>query len=62
MDKKSKEKEDEKKREGMSRRERERERKKRGFRFSLRSTEIGSSVFVGARDKVLLHDESSAWV
>ena len=32
---------------------RERKRKKKVFRFSLRSTEIGPSVFVGARGKVV---------
>ena len=41
---------------------REREKRKRGFRFSLRSTEIGLSVLIGARGKVYLCDESFAWV
>ena len=40
---------------------------KRGFRerssnFSLRSTEIEPLVFIEARGKVSLHDESFAWV
>ena len=30
--------------------------------FSLRSTEIGPLVFVGARDKIHLCDKSYAWV
>ena len=30
--------------------------------FSLRSTELGCSVFVGLRTKVHLYDESYAWV
>ena len=49
-------------RERAKERERERERKKgkRGFRFSLRSTEIGPSIFIGARDKVHLRKESFA--
>ena len=55
MDKKEKKK---RKKEGMSRRERE--NGKRGFRFSLRSTEIGLSVFIGARGNVHLCDESFA--
>ena len=41
--------------------EKKREKKRRRVRsssFSLDFTEIGSSVFVGARDKVLLRDES----
>ena len=43
--------------------ERGREKKKKKvFRFSLRSTEIGPSVFVGARGKVHQRDESFAWV
>ena len=45
--------------------EKEREKKKRGVRsstFSLGFTEIRSSVFVGARSKVRLRDESFAWV
>ena len=42
----------------MSRKKREREKGKRGFRFSLRSTEIGPLVFVGARGKVHLREES----
>ena len=46
-------------------REKKKEKKKRGVRsstFSLGFTEIGSSVFVGARGKVHLRDESFAWV
>ena len=50
----------------MRKRERERKRKKKKgsekFRFSLRSTEIGLSVFIVARGKVHLSDESYAWV
>ena len=43
-------------------RRRERERKgSEKFRFSLRSMEIGSSVFVGAIDNVHLCDESYVW-
>ena len=34
----------------------------RNSSFSLDSTEIGPSVFVGARGKVRLHNESFAWV
>ena len=34
----------------------------RSSTFSLRSTEIGSSVFVGARGKVHLRDESFTYV
>ena len=46
-----------------NRREREGEIKtKRGFRFSLRSMEIGSSVFIGARSKVDPHNEGYVWV
>ena len=43
------------------RREREK-REKRFFRFSLRSTEIGPTVFVGARGKVHPRIESYVWV
>ena len=48
-------------------REKDKKRKKnrrgvRGSSFSLDFTEIEPRVFVGARDKVLLHDESFAWV
>ena len=42
-----------------------RKREKRGVdreTFSLRSIEIGSSVFVGARSKVDSHNEGYAWV
>ena len=42
--------------------EREREKGKRGFRFFLRSTKIGQSVFVEARGKVHLRDKSFTWV
>ena len=41
---------------------RERERGKRVFRFSLRSTEIEPSVFVGARIKVDPRMVSYTWV
>ena len=54
-DKKENKKKDEK------RRKRE-EKGKRVFCFSLRSMEIGSSVFVGVRCKVHLCDESYTWV
>ena len=46
-------------------RERKRKEKKRGVRdstFSLLFTEIGPLVFIGARGKVRLCDESFAWV
>ena len=36
-------------------------RKKKVFLFSLRSTEIGPTVFVGVSGKVHLRDESYAW-
>ena len=42
-----------------------REREKKGgggFRFSLRSTKIGLSVFAGARGKVGPRNEGYAWV
>ena len=42
-------------------RERERERKK-SFYFSQISTEIGPSVFIGARGKVSLRYEGYTWV
>ena len=35
--------------------------KERNSTLSLRSTEIGPSVFIGARDKVHLLDESYTW-
>ena len=35
--------------------------RERNSTFSLRSTEIGPSVFVGARGKVHLRDESYTW-
>ena len=46
-------------------RKKRKERGRKGVRrsnFSLDSTEIGLSVFVEARDKVCLRDESFAWV
>ena len=43
------------------RREREK-REKVFFCFSLRSTEIGPTIFIEARDKVHPHIESYAWV
>ena len=47
----------------MSEREGGEERfRERNSTFSLRSTKIGSSVFVGARGKVHLHDEGFAYV
>ena len=52
----------EKKEERSREREREKKRKKVVFRFSLRSTEIGLSVFVEPRGKVHLRNESYAWV
>ena len=55
-----------KKRKGERKKERtsirEREKGKRGFRFSLRSTEIGLSVFVRARGKVGPRNKGYAWV
>ena len=36
--------------------------KKRGFHFSLRSTEVRPLVFVGARGKVDPHNEGYVWV
>ena len=42
--------------------EREREKAKKSFCFFLRSTKIRSSIFVGARGKVGLRNESYAWV
>ena len=41
---------------------RERKKTKRGFCFSLRSTEIGPCVFVEARGKVGPRNEGYAWV
>ena len=50
----------------IRKRSREKERKKKKekgvFRFSLRSTEIGLSVFVGVRSKVGPRNERYAWV
>ena len=43
-------------------RERERKEKSRERNFSLRSTEIRSWVFVGARGKVGPRNEGYAWV
>ena len=40
----------------------ERESRERNSTFSLRSTEIGQWVFVGARGKVGPRNESYAWV
>ena len=51
------------KNEGKKKREKKRKKKESGVRsstFSPRSTKIGSSVFVGARDKVHLRDERFA--
>ena len=49
--------------EGGEKREKKRERKgSEKFRFSIRSIDIGPSVFVGVRGKVHLRDESYAWV
>ena len=51
------------KNEGKKKSEKKRKRKECGVRsstFFLRSTTIGSSVFVGTRGKVHLHDESFA--
>ena len=52
-------------REGKMRKRKRKKRKNkesgvRSFTFSLRSTEIRPSVFIGARGKVHLHDESFA--
>ena len=43
-------------------REREKKKPKMGFYCSLRSTEIGPWVFVGARGKVGPRNEGYAWV
>ena len=54
-----------KKREIKKGKKRKERRKKRGMRsstLSLDFTEIGPSVFVGARGKVCLRDESFTWV
>ena len=50
-----------KKWEKTNRRERKK-KKKKGFHLSLISTEIGPSVFVGARGKVGPHNEGYTWV
>ena len=42
--------------------QRRRESRERSSNFSLRSMELGCSIFVGLRTKVHLHDESYAWV
>ena len=70
LKKKKKEKDKKKKKESQKEKEREqtdsvRERRKEKSRernFSLRSTEIGPWVFVGARDKVGPRNEGYAWV
>ena len=63
VDKKEKKKKERRRGENRKRRrESEKKKRKRGFRFSLRSTKIGSLVFVGVRDKVHLHDGSYTWV
>ena len=49
-------------RKGARKREKEERGRERNSTFSLRSTEIGSSILVGARGKVYLRDESYAWV
>ena len=53
-------------RKGARKREREREREERGRErnstFSLRSMQIGSSIFVGVRGKVDPRIASYAWV
>ena len=41
---------------------RERKEKKKVFNLSLRSTEIGLSIFFGARGKVSLCNKGYAWV
>ena len=47
---------------GEKEQKREREkRKKKGFRFSLRSTKIRSSIFIGERGKVGPRNEGYAW-
>ena len=63
MDKKENKKNKKKKEERREKKMEQREKKKnRVFCFSLRSTKIRSSVFVGARGKVHLRDASYAWV
>ena len=66
MDKKKKKKgKKRKKEEGRENEQRGRERERKGkscFRFSLRSTEIGSSVFIGVRRKVDPRIMSYMWV
>ena len=46
----------------VAEREGEKKIKKKVFRFSLRSTEIGPPVFIRAKGKVHLRDESFVWV
>ena len=55
---------EERKKMGENEQERKREKRKKkwGFRFSVRSTEVGPSVFVGARGKVDPGNKSYAWV
>ena len=43
-------------------RKKKKEKRKKGFRFSLRSTEIDPSVFIRERGKVHLRDETFAYV
>ena len=64
MDKKKRKREEKKERgRERERAEKERERKgKRGFRFSLRYTKIGLSVFIRARGKIGPRNEGYAWV
>ena len=65
MDKKKRKKGKKRNKEEGGENEHNRERKikgKRDFRFSLRSMEIGPSVFIEARSKVDPRNESYAWV
>ena len=50
------------KREGEERERKKKEKEKWVFRFSLRSMEIGPSIFVGVRGKVGPRNEGYAWV
>ena len=50
------------KKKGENEQKGERKKKRRGFRFSLRSIEIGLSIFIGARGKVDPRNESYTWV
>ena len=55
--------EEKKREEKKNKRSREREReKKKVFRFSLRSTKIGLSIFVGVRGKVGPRNKGYTWV